>query len=299
MKKIAASILGLSLSAFFLVSEASETWKAEIVKEIGTDKGKKSKAAKEAVSKEVQVVSKWEVPDILREVSGIAYLGPNRFACIQDEQGTIFIYNTAAAKIEKEIDFAGPGDYEGIALVGKTAYVVRADGRLFEVNNIESAKPQVTEYGTPFTAENNIEGLGYDARNNRLLLAVKDRDSNSNAYKGIYSFDLETKKLAATPVYKIDFGHPVFATVQDNEKTMMPSEVQVHPVTGNVYVTDAKNAQIVVMDAQGNIKNRYKISKGDFYKAEGITFSPAGELFISNEGKKTKANILKVNIAGL
>ena len=80
---------------------------------------------------------------------------------------------------------------------------------------------------------------------------------------------------------------------------MMPSEVQVHPVTGNVYVTDAKNAQIIVLDTKGNIKNRYKISNSEFYKAEGIAFSPTGELFISNEGKKTKGNILKVNIAGL
>lgn len=208
----------------------------ETIWESGTDKDKKSKAAKETVSRDVKVVSKWEVPDVLREVSGIAYLGPDRFACIQDERGTIFIYNTAASKIEREIDFAGPGDYEGITLVGKTAYVVRSDGRLFEVDNIENSQPKVTEHATSFTEDNNIEGLGYDAKNNRLLLAVKDHDLRSTAYKGIYSFDLATKKLAADPVYKIDFGHKVFARTWKDEKTMMPSEVQVHPLTGKSVV---------------------------------------------------------------
>src|SRR5690606_19542577 len=144
---------------------------------------------------------------------GIAYLGPNRFACVQDERGTIFIYNTATSKVEREIDFTGPGDFEGITVVYKTAYVVRSDGRLFEVADFESNKPKVTEHKTDFTEDNNIEGMGYDARNNRLLLAVKDQDSNSKAYKGIYSFDLETKKLVAQPVYKIDFSHQVFAGI--------------------------------------------------------------------------------------
>ena len=91
MKKIAAGIIGLGLSAFFLVSEASEILQPETLWENAMDKGKKSKAGKEATSRDVKVISKWEVPDILREVSGIAYLGPNRFACVQDEQGTIFI----------------------------------------------------------------------------------------------------------------------------------------------------------------------------------------------------------------
>ncbi|MFC5270993.1 SdiA-regulated domain-containing protein [Adhaeribacter terreus] len=299
MKKIAAGIVGLGLSAFFLVTEASEMLKPELLTEIATDKGKKSKADKEPASKAVQVVAKWEVPDVLREVSGIAYLSPNRFACVQDELGTIFIYNTATAKIEREVDFTDPGDFEGITVVGKTAYVVRSDGRLFEVADFESNRPKVTEHQTAFTEDNNIEGLGYDAKNNRLLLAVKDQDSNSKTYKGIYSFDLSTKKLNPTPVYKIDFSHQVFASIFDNEETMMPSEVQVHPQTGNIYVTDAKNCQIVVLDSNGEIKNRFPFSKNEFYKAEGIAFSPAGELFISNEGKKTKGNILRVNIAGL
>ena len=299
MKKIAAGIIGLGLSAFFLVSEASEMLKPETVKENAMDKGKKSKIAKATDSYEVKVVSKWEVPDVLREVSGIAYLGPNRFACVQDERGTIFIYNTATAKIEREIDFTGPGDFEGITVVGQTAYVVRSDGRLFEVAGFESNRPKVTEHQTSFTADNNIEGLAYDARHNRLLLAVKDHDSNSKTYKGIYSFDLATKKLNPSPVYKIHFSHQVFARVFDEDKTMMPSEVQVHPLTGHIYVTDAKNHQLVVLDANGAIQNRYPFSKAEFYKAEGIAFSPAGELYISNEGKKTKGNILRVNIAGL
>ena len=85
----------------------------------------------------VKVIKRWDLPAVLTEISGLAGMDNERFACIQDELGNIYVYNTAIAKIEKEISFAGFGDYEGITLVGDTAWVVRSDGRLYEVNNMK------------------------------------------------------------------------------------------------------------------------------------------------------------------
>ena len=79
---------------------------------------------------QVVILEKWDLPSELLEVSGIAWLDAERFACIQDEKGSIFIYNRVSNKIEKEIPFAGLGDYEGLAVNKNMAYVVRADGKL-------------------------------------------------------------------------------------------------------------------------------------------------------------------------
>ena len=98
---------------------------------LGKKKDKKEKKKdKEAIpgSPDIRILEKHDVPGILREISAIVYLDENRFACVQDELGTIFIYNTETQKIEKEIEFAGPGDYEGLAIVNETAYVLRSDG---------------------------------------------------------------------------------------------------------------------------------------------------------------------------
>ncbi|MDQ3290507.1 MAG: SdiA-regulated domain-containing protein, partial [Bacteroidota bacterium] len=133
------------------------------------DKGKKKKDKKAAVSSGVQILEKWDMPAVLKEVSGIAYLGPNRFACVQDEAGTVFIYNTANSKIEKEIPFGGSGDYEGITVTGKSAYVVSSNGTLYEIEDLEQDKPKVKTYSTSLTAEQNVEGLCYDKKGNRLL----------------------------------------------------------------------------------------------------------------------------------
>src|SRR5690606_2804436 len=44
-----------------------------------------------STSSEVKILNKWELPEVLKEVSGIAYLEENLFACVQDEDGKIFI----------------------------------------------------------------------------------------------------------------------------------------------------------------------------------------------------------------
>src|SRR5690606_33254397 len=121
------------------------------------------------------------------------------FACVQDELGTIYIYNTSSEKIEKEIPFSGAGDFEGLTIVGETAYVLRADGNLFQVKNYTAAKPVVIEYNLALTAKQDPEGLTYDSKNNRLLIAIKGSEPDSEDYKGIYSFNLKTNTMDRVP----------------------------------------------------------------------------------------------------
>ena len=52
---------------------------------------------------------------------------------------------------------------------------------------------------------------------------------------------------------------------------------------------------LLIMDYSGTIKKFYQLGK-DFAQPKGITFSPQGEIFISNEGTKQSGNILKVEI---
>lgn len=264
----------------------------------GEEKKRKKKKNKEAVSKEVTVLDRWELPDVLTEISGLEHLGGTRFACIQDEQGTIFIYNTASRQIEKEVPFAGAGDFEGIAVAGNTAWVVQSDGKLYEVNNFESAKPAVRSYTTTLTAGHDVEGLTYDKKEDRLLLAIKGREPGSSDYKGIYAFDTDTRKFAPDPVLKINLADPVFQGLKQKKRTslMQPSEIEIHPQTGDIYVSEGASPKLLVMDADGQKKKLYTLDPDDFPQSEGLAFTPEGELFISNEGKGGKGTIVKVAI---
>ncbi|HEV7333280.1 MAG TPA: SdiA-regulated domain-containing protein [Flavisolibacter sp.] len=254
---------------------------------------KKESAENEAWAGGVKVAQKWDMPAVLKEISGIAYMDNERFACIQDEKGVIYIYNHASGKVEKEIPFASPGDFEDIALVEGTAWVVRADGKLFEVD-MNSGKAK--QHSTPLTEAHNIEGLAYDQANNRLLLAIKDEEPGGAAYKGIYGFNLSGKTLAREPVFRIDLEHEVFASGKGKKgKAIKPAAIGIHPSTGDIYVTDGPKSRLLIMDSKGSIKELVQLGKA-FEQPEGLTFSPEGDLYIANEGNKGAGNILAVTL---
>lgn len=249
-------------------------------------------------TEEYKIQQKWDLPNRLEEISGMDFVDENRMAAIQDEEGIIFIYNLETKKIEQEIKFAKSGDYEGLALTDKDAYVMRSDGVLFEIQNYLSEKPMVQKHKTFIKAKHNAEGLCTDPKNNRLLVAVKDRDPLSNNTKGIYAFDLGTKKLLKKPVFAIDLEDPIFRDVKTKNKlkVMMPSEVNINPKTGEIYVTDGRNPKLLVLSPNGDSRKLYLLKREKFYQPEGIAFKKNGELFISNEGHSDPANILKVKL---
>jgi len=303
--KIAILLTAITAVLFFWsdIKDAVASSTPDKIKKEKSTKSKnkdKSQADEQApASPGVTIIKKWDLPEILKEVSGIAYIDGNRFACVQDELGTIFIYNTQTASIEKEIPFAAAGDYEGLTVVNENAWVVRADGVLFEVSDFAAPKPAVKEYRTHLTVKQNVEGLCYDKKNNRLLLAIKDAEPGNADYKGIYSFDLAARKMPSEPAFKIPLAHELFANAGSGKKggQIMPSSIAVHPVSNDMYITDGRKSRLLVINSSGAVKKLLQLDNSEFAQPEGITFKPTGELFVSNEGTKNPGNILNVEIS--
>lgn len=268
---------------------------------IKKERGKSSSISSEAPAAignlDVEIESKFELPEVLTEISALVYLTPNRFACVQDELGKIFIYNTENAQIEKQIDFAEAGDYEGLAVVGTDAYVLRADGQIFQVTDFEQKGSKTVEHKTHLTAKQNPEGLCFDKENNRLLIAIKDSEKSVSDFKGIYAMDLSNHKTAEAPVYRIDLDEQALAQFKGKKEgsQMQPSAIAVHPKTGDIYITEGSKPKLLILNKDGSFKSVTKLSK-EFKQPEGIAFSPDGQAFISNEGGKGKGNILKVKL---
>jgi len=237
----------------------------------------------------------WELPEILNEVSGIAWLGDQRVALIQDEDGIIFIYDLSSSRIEDRIEFAGPGDYEGIAVVGDTAYIIRSDGSIFRVENFQTRSPIITKFDTYLNSDQNVEGICLDTSRNRLLLAIKDEESDRKDYKGIYEFSLENHKLEHKPVFELDMNDKLLAGSNSKpSKRFRPSEIAVHPINGDIHILDAKDPRMLVLDNSFNIKNVYILNEDDFNQPEGLSIHPDGNILISNEAGDQPANIHKV-----
>lgn len=240
---------------------------------------------------DVEIVNTWKLPNKLMEISGIAFLEENRIACIQDEQGIIFIYNISSSEIEREISFGKTGDYEAITVVGNNAYVLRSDGTLFEIMDFmkSSDDPKVNIYDTPMTKDHDLEGLCYDKANNRLLLAMKESDHENNDFKGVYEFDLATKKLATSPIIKLNAN----LKISDKRKNFLPTEIGIDPFSGKMYILDATNPSLVEFKNENPIEI-YELNDRIFPQPEGLTFGSKGEIFIATEGVPGK--ILQVTL---
>lgn len=249
------------------------------------------------------IIRKWDMPEPLEEISGIHYLSKDRIACVQDEEGIIFIFNLDTDLVEKKINFAKAGDYEGLAIVDSTAYVLESNGKLHVIEDYLLPSFNGNIIQTPFSGKNNMESLTADSINNRLLMVVKDIDPNSKSFKGIYEFDLESETTSSVPVFKIPLEDPIFdINKKDRDDDggdfdkFYPSDLAINPTNGNIYILEGKNPRLLIMDPNGKPIELHKLNKESFPQPEGITFGNEGTLYISNEGKNGTANILEVQL---
>lgn len=233
---------------------------------------------------DVTIIHSWKLPQALEEISGIAAMDGNRIACIQDEKGIIYVFSTLSGKIEKEIPFAGEGDFEGISIAGNTAYILRSDGSLFEVENFD-ADPDPLNVRMYETTVNkaDFEGLCYDEKNHRLLLLMKKNKARKDqSSRSVFAFDLRTKTMNEAPIYLLK---PT-PEIDGEENKFQPSEIALDS-RGGMYVLKAKKPMIIHFKDEVPAAV-YHLNEKQFPQPEGLTFGSGGTLFISSEGMPGK-----------
>ena len=67
---------------------------------------------------------RWNMPSVLKEISGIAFKDNRTLMCVQDENGTVYFFDLVDGSINHKIVFGKSGDYEDIALVDNTIFVL-------------------------------------------------------------------------------------------------------------------------------------------------------------------------------
>ena len=253
------------------------------------------------------------LPVSLHEISGLAIIDSNTIACIQDENGILFFYDTKLHKIKREIAFGLNGDYEGITRVEKSLFILRSDGVLFEIVNFNSEKFNVKTYATQVPAINN-EGLCHDAANDRLLIGAKGRINKDPQYRDqrfIYSFDLKTRSLNKKPVFQLNINDinisaklDGFNFTKKKDKKgntieiplkLNTSEIAIHPVTKQVYVLSATDHCLFIFNMNNKLEKITPLNPILFNKAEGLSFFPNGDLIVSNEGQAHQPTLLRFN----
>ncbi len=258
----------------------------------------KAQAPAKVSNEHFEVVKRWNLPAKLNEISGIAWLSNDQIACVEDEDGIIFIYDLQQNKIIQSVDFAGKGDFEGLALNQGDAYAIRSDGLLFEIPRFRESDPKSIPHKTVFSSYNNIESLFYDAANHRLLTMPKDKDLSQTEKKGIYVVELPSFHMDNTPKISVDFNHPDLTAEQIRllKSNFNPSDIAIHPKTKEILILQGKTPFLYFLESDGRFKKGLPLPIAGFPQPEGICFSPEGRLFISNESTTSGPNIIEIRL---
>ena len=253
------------------------------------------------------------MPPVLHEISGITLIDSTTIACIQDENGIIFIYDLQRKEITKQVPFHGNGDYEGIARVNNTIYVLKSNGELYEITNLGSPEP-AGKITLKKLSDDDNEGLCYDEKNNRLLISHKnkpDKDSENKDLRGIYGYNLNTKEFIKKPVIDIELSklnkfaaeNKVLTKTDGKKKDgnskpdikFKPSDIAIHPLTGRLFVLSSDDHLLYVFSIDGGIEKMARLDRDIFNMPEGITFLRNGDMLISNEGQNRVPTLLRFN----
>ncbi len=234
----------------------------------------------------------------LKEISGLALLNDKEILAHNDEEGIVYtlkIINFEMTGKLKIGDEKVQKDFEGIANVEGSVYMVTSNGVIFKFNHsMKSESTDFKMFKTSLKVENDVEGLCYDKTTNSLLLACKNEPGMGNANsRAIYSFNLKKMSLERTPRFVISlkelmqkFGFKDFA----------PSGIERNPVNGNFFVLSSNPPSVVEINPLGKILAAVRLNPKVNPQSEGITFLNDGTMLIADEGQKKSGTITIVKL---
>ena len=219
--------------------------------------------------------SVYEMPDLLKEVSGIALGSENVIYSIQDEIGSIFEYDLNKQVISNSFRFTDIGDFEDLAINKNIVYEFK------NKTKISQTMLQINSL--------NIEGICF--RDGYIYIACKDALVNHTDSKRMI-YRVKANKLDnIEPYLEInidvlsDFLVKNYSELGITKILFNPSSIAIHPITKEIYILSASDRFIAIYKDKQLI-NIIPLSAEIYYKPEGLSFYENGDLLISSEGDK-------------
>ncbi len=217
----------------------------------------------------------------LDEISGIEfYTKDTSVFAIVDEEGWLYKFFLKSRLIQKW-KFGKNDDYEDLKLVDSTFYILNSKGDITRVffTGGDSLHADIFEF--PESGNNEFESIYYDKETGLVNLICKDCTADKKAAVSIWSFNTKDGSFIQSPM-SIDVS-PIAQELDVSKVRFKPSASAVHPETGDIYMVSAVNKVLVIADKKGKVKEVHQLNPAFFKQPEGISFTPTGDLLISNE----------------
>jgi len=247
---------------------------------VGCSNNKRS-AASSAQLYDLQNPMKLVLKDELLEISGIAfYAKDTSLFAISDENGYIYKIHMNNKYFVEKWRFDKSRDFEDVCFVDSTIYVLESNGNIHSVQFSQNGDTIFTRKNEFAGKKDEFESLYFDSTKKKLILLCKNCKEDKKNSLSAFSFDPQTGNYGKA--FTID-EDGIASKIGEEKLNFRPSAATVNPVTGDVWIISAINNLIVTTDKNGVLKDVYAINSGTFTQPEGITFTPWGDLLISNE----------------
>jgi uncharacterized protein YjiK len=234
------------------------------------------------------------LPDDLEEISGIAWQ-ENELLAIEDESSIIYRIDPETGKILKKKKFEKNRDIEDILVRNDTAWVLRSNGNLYQVVNFREKDSQTVIFEFPRAEKRDLEAAVADISEPFIWVFCKvcewDEDPDRSSF---FRFDMETMNFDSLPAGKIEKSQLIGLLAEKDLQHLViqPSAAAVHPLTQEYFLLSSTGRWLMTLDKAMTPKSLHLLKPSLFKQPEGITFAPDGTLYVSNEARDGRANLL-------
>lgn len=231
------------------------------------------------------------MPSGLNEISGISYYAKDSsvFAEI-DEDGILFKIALNGSNKMQQWRYDKKHDFEDIVMHDSSFYILQSNGDIETVKYKGDSLVHVKcKFPDADKKSNEFETLYYD---NDLGLIMLCKNCEEDKKKVVTAFVCKPDSSVYNVTYQMDIKK-IAKKTGDDKIHFKPSAAAINPVTNDLYILASVNKLLVVADRSGKVKDVYTLDPTTFNQPEGITFTPWGEMLISNEkGDEDAATIL-------
>jgi uncharacterized protein YjiK len=234
----------------------------------------------------------WKLPKRLREISGLALTADERLLAVADEKAVVYELDYQEGKIIKSFALGDPvvrGDFEGIAVLDNTIWLMTSDGLLFAaMEGPDGHSVRYQKYDTGRGEYCELEGLAQDRVAKTLLLACKETKSKKDdlliSEWSVSNNGIEHVRDVVVPV-------PLITGII-GKKRIHPSGIAIDLQTAERVLIAARQDALIRLTADGALTEAIILEKkGRHKQAEGIELTRDGRLLIADEGGKGRARL--------
>ncbi len=233
----------------------------------------------------------FELPDWLREASGLAVSADGRILTHGDERGMVAEIDLATRTAKARFSLGRPpirGDFEGVATAGHRIFLATSDGVLYATDDTSRGRARFTRHVTGFGDRCELEGLAYEPDAQVLLFGCKvPREKTLEGFVTLFRWSVARAAPASPDRLSVPLASIATRT---GCAAFRPSAVEIDPVSGHIVVLAGPERALVELTKQGALIDGVRLGERH-RQPEGVTFVGDSLLLIADEGGKHHATL--------